>query len=301
MFQNQGLERWGAFGRLAHSGYDLLVIPSGNSLKGGERIDMKARVAELRAARPGRLVLAYIDLGAAETDQAYWTSSWKAPVGGKPGIPDFLAGGRDPRWNDTYPVVFWDPRWQALTITGETSVLSRAMAAGFDGVWLDWVEAYEDPSVAAAARRQGVDPAREMTRLLAAARSSCLAKNPAAVIVAQDAPLFDPSNADALACVDGIFSEGAWFTGRGDVEWDDASNGDQPNLAQGSQSTAERLARYGRLTRAGVPVLTIDYCLNPANAARVYAESARHHLIPLVTRSSVARITTTPPPGVEAK
>jgi endo-alpha-1,4-polygalactosaminidase (GH114 family) len=68
------------------------------------------------------------------------------------------------------------------------------------------------------------------------------------------------------------------------------------NANNGGTSPAGRIKQYQKFLHADVVVFTIDYCLKPENAARVYAASTRAGLIPLVTRVSLARLTTTPPP-----
>src|SRR4051794_21043031 len=80
MIQIQGLDNRKAIEALAASDYDLLIIDALNTAKGGEGVDMKGMVASLRARKPGRVVLAYFDIGAAESDRVYWGRNWVAPT-----------------------------------------------------------------------------------------------------------------------------------------------------------------------------------------------------------------------------
>ena len=66
MYQLQGMEDAAAMDKLAQSPYDLLVIEPTFTLKGEADFDAKALVAKLKAAHPGRLVVAYADIGEAE-------------------------------------------------------------------------------------------------------------------------------------------------------------------------------------------------------------------------------------------
>jgi cysteinyl-tRNA synthetase len=82
-----------------------------------------------------RLVMCYLNIGAAENWRYYWKNDWK------PGHPDFLRrpyqGYKDETW-----VAFWSPEWQQLLYQGKDSYLSRILEAGFDGTYLDNTEAY---------------------------------------------------------------------------------------------------------------------------------------------------------------
>jgi cysteinyl-tRNA synthetase len=82
-----------------------------------------------------RLVMCYLNIGAAENWRYYWKNDWKL------GHPDFLRrpyqGYKDETW-----VAFWSPEWQQLLYKGKDSYLSRILEAGFDGTYLDNTEAY---------------------------------------------------------------------------------------------------------------------------------------------------------------
>jgi cysteinyl-tRNA synthetase len=180
-------------------------------------------------------------------------------------------------------------------VTGNQSVLKKTLAAGFDGVWLDWVQAYRHPSVIASAQKAGVDPAREMINLLAKVREQSRAVKPAALVVALNCPFLVDSNRALLESIDALAIEGIWFSGKGDVAWDSAEGGDIPNSATDETSTPARLAKCAEFVASGKPVFTVDYCLKKSNAQKVYAESKAKGFVPLVTQSSMAKMTSTPP------
>ena len=72
---------------------------------------------------------------------------------------------------------------------------------------------------------------------------------------------------------------------------------DEPGAAEALAATDEaRLVQTGRYRAFGLPVFSVDYAIDPANVALVYQEAPRHGLVPLVTRVSLSRPTTTPPP-----
>ena len=82
-----------------------------------------------------RIVLGYVNIGAAENWRYYWNPSWKI------GFPEFLArpyhGYKDEAW-----VHFWDPEWKKILFGNPGGYLDRLIDSGFDGAYLDNVEAY---------------------------------------------------------------------------------------------------------------------------------------------------------------
>ena len=109
---------------------DLLVIDP--FFEDGGSIDA-SDVEWLRTAPGGRrLVFAYLSIGEAETYRSYWVPSWTAAP------PDWLAW-ENPDWPGNFLVRYWMPAWQTIVL----EMLDDLVAAGFDGVYLDRVDAYE--------------------------------------------------------------------------------------------------------------------------------------------------------------
>lgn len=79
-----------------------------------------------------RLVIAYMSIGEAEDYRYYWDKSWKR------GNPSWL-DKENPNWKGNYKVKYWHPEWQAIIF----DYLSRITNAGFDGVYLDIIDAFE--------------------------------------------------------------------------------------------------------------------------------------------------------------
>lgn len=296
MFQLQGLDAGGAIERLARSDYDLVIIDDVHQAKGGERVDVAKLVATIRAGKPGRLVLAYFDAGAAENDRTYWTSTWKSPRDGGRGKPEFILGAHPPGWEDTYYTAFWSKPWQDVILTGAENALDKSLACGFDGVLVDGIEAVHHPLVAAVAKETNTDPAAAMTDLLAQIRAHIRQKNANGLVLAMNGVSFFAANPKAAQSVDGIIAEGIWFGGRGDVRWSSGDGGDIHNTATGDRSTEVCLKQCRDLAAAGKKIFSLDYCLRPENAERTYRDAAANGFIPLVTRSSLGGMTTTPPP-----
>ena len=78
------------------------------------------------------LVLAYMSIGEAETYRWYWDKAWDFK---KP----YWMDKENPNWGSNYKVRYWDQEWQGLII----QYLDRIIDAGFDGVYLDIIDAFE--------------------------------------------------------------------------------------------------------------------------------------------------------------
>ncbi|MBO7572405.1 MAG: endo alpha-1,4 polygalactosaminidase [Bacteroidales bacterium] len=91
-------------------------------------------IARLRLKKNGgtRMVIAYMSIGEAEDYRYYWDKSWKR------GNPSWL-DKENPRWKGNYKVKYWNPEWQAIIF----DYLSLIINAGFDGVYLDIIDAFE--------------------------------------------------------------------------------------------------------------------------------------------------------------
>lgn len=97
-----------------------------------------AEIASLKA-KPGggtRLVIAYMSIGEAEDYRYYWNTAWASSP------PSWLEG-ENPDWPGNYKVKYWDPAWQAIFYGNNTSYLKKVLNAGFDGVYLDIIDAFE--------------------------------------------------------------------------------------------------------------------------------------------------------------
>ncbi len=298
MYQIDKLDEPGAVERLAQSDYDLLVVEPTATVRGNEAFDMAGMVARLHAGKAGRLVLAYVDAGQAERFRGYWPKEWTPPARGKGGQPSFLLTADPDGWHDDFPVAYWDKRWQEVFATGKESEVGRAMRAGFDGLYLDWIDGYSDDAVAAEARRQNVNPAHAMVDFIRTIRAAAREANPSALIIPQNAPHLIDEDARYADVIDGIGFEDTWFAGKSNTPWGKPRGGDIPNRDKEESSTARRVEQYKKFLKAGKPVFTIDYCLKPENARRVYEASRAAGFVPLVTQVSLSKITETPPPAL---
>jgi cysteinyl-tRNA synthetase, unknown class len=134
------VERWGCQyqnidpNSIAASALDLVVVdPVIDGHSGQTAKPETVRMMQRKPDGDRRLVLAYLSIGAAEEYRPYWNRDWSAQP------PPWL-GAPNPQWPRSHSVRYWHPDWQAHVFDG----LQKIIDAGFDGVFLDRVDAYGD-------------------------------------------------------------------------------------------------------------------------------------------------------------
>ncbi|XHO05423.1 hypothetical protein ACEQUB_02325 [Ralstonia syzygii] len=140
MYQLQDLLTDAQIDALDAQPYDMVVVEAGNTIKQQEKFNTAGMVTRLHTKANGspRKVIAYIDIGQAESFRTYWIDKqWKAPTTTKPGVPDFILTVDPDGWAGDYPVAYWDPRWQDLWL-GPNGAVAQLAREVFDGVYLDW-------------------------------------------------------------------------------------------------------------------------------------------------------------------
>jgi cysteinyl-tRNA synthetase len=188
---------------LAVNPHDVFVLDY--SRDGTDARALTAReIAALKTKPDGsrRVVLAYLSIGEAENYRYYWQPDWDTPSL----APSWLAPANK-RWRTNFPVRYWDADWQAIVFAGENSYLARIVAAGFDGVYLDRVDAFEEfESENPAAREQ-------MIAFVASLAAHARTLRPGFLVVPQNAEeLLDDASyratIDAIAKEDLLFGDG---------------------------------------------------------------------------------------------
>lgn len=119
---------------LQDTNYDVLII---DAFFDDEPLSA-ADVASLKTKENGgaRRVMAYMSIGEAENYRYYWQAGWRV------GSPSWIYR-QNLDWPGNYVVRYWDDEWQEIILGGEGSYLQRILDAGFDGVYLDIVDAFE--------------------------------------------------------------------------------------------------------------------------------------------------------------
>lgn len=301
MYQIQGLDEEHAVDVLAETEYDLFVIEPGQNFSDWT-YDTVSMINDLRYTPYGkrRLILAYIDIGQAEDYRIYWQPDWKAPTESSAGVPDFLVTIDPDGWSGNYPVAYWKEEWKKLWPPSSGIIAELAML-GFDGIYLDWVEAYDDEKVIEDAIQDKVNPEEEMIQFMEALAAAGDSVTDNFLVFPQNAPYLIDSNPQRYTSViDGLAVEDTWFHGAGDAGWDDPDAGDLQERHDGEWTTENRLLQYQQYLDRNLPILSVGYCVSQANAEQVYKDAENMGLIPLVTRVSLSKLTETPPPALES-
>jgi cysteinyl-tRNA synthetase len=291
-YQIQGLEEEGAVDALADSDYELIVVEPVRSLEGAEEFDTAGMVSRLHGE--GKLVLAYLDVGEAEDYRGYWGDDWIAPSADEPGEPDFLITVDPDGWSGNYPVAFWDERWKEIVIGDQNSLVDMVLDDGFDGVYLDWIEAYQDETVAAAAERLGIDPAQEMVAFVQEIAQYGRGRSESFLVIPQNAAELAQEGPEYLEIIDGLAQENLSFRGEADTDWGDPESGDIPTSADDQEYLLELFDLY---LGAGLPVFCADYALRQPNVQAAYTTARDADCLGYVTQTPLSRLTETPPPG----
>jgi cysteinyl-tRNA synthetase len=118
---------------LIQTDYDVLII---DAFYGERVLDSVAVGALRRQAGRTRLVLAYMSIGEAEDYRYYWDASWATSP------PSWLAE-ENPEWEGNYKVRYWEKGWRNIIYGNDNSYLQKIINAGFDGVYLDIIDAFE--------------------------------------------------------------------------------------------------------------------------------------------------------------
>ena len=118
---------------IANTNYDLVLIDL--FFDDTQLTSEDLAVIRFKANGGRRLLVAYVNVGAAENYRYYWQSDWKR------GKPTWLKK-KYPGYPDEIYVEFWNSAWQQILFGNPQAYLDRMIDAGFDGAYLDNVEAY---------------------------------------------------------------------------------------------------------------------------------------------------------------
>lgn len=227
---------------------------------------------QIRESRPGRKILAYLSIGEAEDYRDYWKPSWKD----RP-PPFLLAENLD--WPGNYRVKFWLDSWQTIILRE----VDRLIDQGFDGLYLDKVDIYEEfeydpeskdwidhrknPQTGRTYRMEMID---WVARIAARARRS----NGKALIVPQNAaPLLGVP--EYRRRISGIGIEDLFTDGE---------------RRRPEKEVRHREESLRPLTTAGKPVLCIDYATRPRMRRAVAEQAARRNYCLLITDRALSGI-----------
>ena len=284
--------------QIADSDHDMVVMDFIPSEENNTDFPLAEVITQLQEAAHPKLVLAYIDTGQAESYRTYWQPGWGV------GNPEWIAGDDPDGWEGNFPVAYWYDEWRDIWL-GTDGYLQAIIDAGFDGVYLDWVEAYSDENVLAIAESDGVDARQEMIWWVADIAEFGQSQNPDFLVIGQNAAELAEHD-DYLAAIDAIAQEQVWFDGGADNdppgdcplprnENDVDSDSYRDTLSPPCQrqfddfpdstlhvSSEEYLRSLHLAQQKGVPIFTVDYALEPENVAWLYRTAREQGFVPFV-------------------
>ncbi len=297
--------------QLVGTHFDLYVLETVTTEKGKEDFEIAQLVQDIRqyniqTRNINPIILAYVDIGQAEDWRWYWQEGWQ------PGNPAWIVGEDPNGWAGNYPVAYWNTVWEEIAVYGYQgqSLVQATVDAGFDGIYMDWVEAFSDDNVVAKAKSDfnlaDDDQARQKTAELMfdfiekiGVQAQII--NPGYLIVAQNASdLYDFNPIRYKELMDGIALEAIWYDG--DEGFDDWSNSRGYNVPTNNLYpgwTEEVLDDLVDIRNDNIPIFCAEYAQDISGynyASDVYENLAPGICIPYTTRRSLQQLSTTPYP-----
>ncbi len=231
---------------IAKSPSDLVVI----DYSGEDGPFSKAQVERMQQKPDGsrRIVLSYMSIGEAESYRWYWpqrSSSWLGPENAK--------------WKGNYGVRFWDPAWQEIIF----DYTNRILAAGFDGVYLDKVDEFEE-----------MGHRDEMVEFVSRIAARAKSQRPDFLVISQ--------NGDGLLA-DTKFRRALDGFAREDLLYGEDSDGKRNSRS----SIRESVKRLKMVAAEGKPVLVVEYPRNDNQARTARREISAAGFVGLIARRAL--------------
>jgi cysteinyl-tRNA synthetase len=208
---------------------------------GGDDYFTAEEITALRAS--GKTVYAYFTMGSIETYRPEY-----------PAVADTdLVLNHWPDWPEEYFVKYWDQRWWDLVMQPR---LDQAMTAGYDGVYLDVPNAYEEIDLERVPGETRETLAQRMSELVI--RADEYARDDLQILVQNSPELREfPGYVDAI---DGIGIEELYFLATDETCTEDWC--------------AENLDNTRAIRDAGKIILAVDYASEPEHIAEACAHYA---------------------------
>ncbi len=267
--------------QLRASPFDMVVIDHAPHPQQRDETPFTRQQIEALKHKDGgqrRLVIAYLSIGEAERYRYYWRPEWEMP-GSRPS----WLGSENPHWPGNYLVTYADPQWQSIIFGTPGSYFDRIMAAGFDGVFLDRADAFQDEG------RDSPESQDAMVSYLVRLADHAHRKDPGFLIIMQNAE--ELIRFEALrARLDGLAKEDLLYGGT-----DNSAQPNPPAMVRDSLSNL-RMAR-----KAGMSVFLISYVNEPAKVERIKELARREGFRLYFAERMLDRLNpggaTTPPAG----
>jgi cysteinyl-tRNA synthetase, unknown class len=229
--------------QLGQSAYDAVVIDY--SADGDDATAFsRGQIDQLQDSPGGpKRVLSYLSVGEAEDYRWYWKDKFATS-------PPRWLGPENPEWEGNYKVKYWQGAWQNVVY----NYLDRVTKAGFDGVYLDLIDAYE--YWGPAGRNVNPNAERDMVSFV-----QNIAHYARVTRHREDFAIF-AQNGEHLGVYD-EFVEAVTGIGREDVWYDD-------DAKVGKDVWATTVRDLKRFQSAGRAVWVIDYPTSPSRIDDLY-------------------------------
>jgi len=211
--------------------------------------------------KDNKTLLAYLSIGEAEKYRDYWQEGWEV------GCPAFL-DEENPDWVGNYKVKYWDNEWQEIVF----GRLDQIMERGYDGVYLDIIDAYKyyDGECADFAEEEMINFVINISKRAKAKYNNFL-------VVPQNAEeLVDKE--DYLQDIDGMGRENLWYI---------------DNNLQDEDDLSYALNYLKKVIDADKFVLAISYTEEKDKKCSFIKMAKAHEFIPYVGRKELDTIETT--------
>ena len=231
---------------------DVVVIdptPDGGEYFARSQVDTMRR-------RPGakdKVLIAYMSIGEAEEGRFYWKPSWAEGPSTRRKLtrkaPPWLDAQNDGGWRDNYKVKYWDKDWQSIILGDGDSAMNRIIASGFDGVYLDIIDAYDYYQK----KGRATAPAEMVDFVVRIAREG-RKRNPNFYVI--------PQNGEGLL-EDAVYRSYISAIGKEDILFyqpEDMDINDQQRVVRNSADTVRSVTEtLEQAKSANIPVLSVEY------------------------------------------
>jgi cysteinyl-tRNA synthetase len=262
---------------MGNTKFDLVIIDYSRNGKEDGRFTPEEINALKNSPGGPKLVLSYLSIGEAENYRWYWKTEWDVDDDGNPdpGAPSWL-GPENPEWPGNYKVKYWESDWQSIIY----SYLDKIIEAGFDGVYLDIIDAYEywGPGDESGLNRETAEQEMvDFVKLIANHARAIKGKPNFGIFVQNGEGL--ASHLDYVETVTGIGREDVWY------------NGNVPNPSSHIDSVTANLDVF---KQAGKLVLVIDYVTQKNLIDDFYSKAIARGYVPYATVRELDRLTINP-------
>ena len=252
---------------IGSSKYDLLIIDY--SSDGTEEGEYTSSELQLMQEPEDKLLLSYLSIGEAETYRYYWEDDWDLNSDGvpDPSAPEWL-DEENPEWGGNFKVEYWQQEWQDIIYGLNESYLDKIINSGFDGCYLDIIDAYEYY------QESFNDAKQEMMNFVGNLSSYAKSKSGDFLIFVQNSEQL-LENSVYLDSMDSI--------GREDVYYYDNSKNDEETIIE-IESFLNLMLSYGKTG------LIIDYPTINSRTYTVYQRASEEGFLPYVGPRNLHRL-----------